>query len=203
MTRLAPLPYGEWDLEALADAAPGMKPPPLNVLELFAHHPALARAFLSYNRHLTGRAATVPARVRELAILRVAWRRRCRYEWAQHVRIAGQAGVTDAEIARLCASAATDAGAADARAADADAAGAADVSADVATLIIRAVDELDAESRLSDGTYQALAAAFDEKQLLDLVFIIGTYGLLAIVFNTFGLELEAGLGDEGFDTAGL
>jgi hypothetical protein len=32
---------------------------------------------------------------------RVAWRRRCRYEWAQQQSIAQRAGVTDEEIAQL------------------------------------------------------------------------------------------------------
>jgi len=150
------------------------------VLELFAHHPALARAFLAYNRYLNGRRSTLPPRVRELAILRVAWRRRCRYEWAQHVRIAAKAGVTREEIALV-------------RAGDGGGDG-------LARLVISAVDELDAHSRLSDETYQELAASFGERQLMDLVFTIGTYVLLAMAFNAFGLELDPGLDDEGFDT---
>jgi len=184
VTRLKPLPYEEWDLSALADAAPGMTPPPVNVLGLFAHHPALARAFLSYNRYLTGRASTISRRTRELAILRVAWRRRCRYEWGQHVLSARKAGVGDEEIARIRSGF------------DSGPGGPGD---DVA-LIIRAVDELDAESRLSDETYDLLSAEFDDRQLMDLVFTIGTYGLLAMAFNTFGLELDDGVGDEGFGT---
>lgn len=182
MSRLPHLPYAEWDLESLADASPGMKPPQLTVLELFAHHPALARAFLAYNRYLNGRRSTLPPRVRELAILRVAWRRRCRYEWAQHVRMAAKAGVTPEEIALIRAGGGV--GGADA----------------LARLVIGAVDELDANSRLSDQTYQALAAEFGEQQLMDLVFTIGTYVLLAMAFNAFGLELDPGLDDEGFDT---
>jgi AhpD family alkylhydroperoxidase len=181
VTRLAPLPYDEWDLEALADAAPGIKPPPINVLGLFAHHPALAKAFLSYNRYLTGRASTIPRRVREVAVLRVAWRRRCRYEWAQHVGIARKAGVTDEELARIRA-------------------GAAGTGDGIVGLLIAAVDELDARSSLSDETYRALADEFNEQQLMDLIFTIGTYGLLAMAFNTFGLELDPGLSDEGFHT---
>jgi AhpD family alkylhydroperoxidase len=174
-----------------------MTPPPLTVLELFAHHPALAKAFLSYNRYLNGRRSTLPPRVRELAILRVAWRRRCRYEWAQHVRMASKAGVGDEEIARVRAVCAG-AGAAEPAAAGAVAGAAAGGDDDVA-LIVRAVDELDADSCLSDETYHALAQTFDERQLMDLVFTVGTYGLLAMAFNTFGLELDPGLSDEGFD----
>lgn len=168
--RIPPLPYEEWDFEALSVLSPGRKPPPNNVFGLLARHPQLARAFLTFNAHLF--TSTLPARTRELAILRVAWRRRCRYEWAQHMRIARRAGVSAAEIEQ--------------------------VRAGTPTALNRAVDELDTGSRLSDETYQALAAGLDDRQLLDLVFTIGTYGLLAMAFNTFGVELEPGLGDEGF-----
>jgi AhpD family alkylhydroperoxidase len=172
VSRIQPVPYAEWDTEALSVLAPGRKLPPNNVLGLLARHPALARAFLTFNAHLLT-TSTLPARTRELAILRIAWRRRCRYEWAQHVQIASRAGITDEEIAGIRAGA--------------------------ATLISRAVDELDEDSCLSDETYRALAAELDDRQLMDLVFTIGTYGLLAAAFNTFGVELEPGLPDGDFE----
>jgi AhpD family alkylhydroperoxidase len=172
VSRIQPVPYAEWDIEALSVLAPGRKLPPNNVLGLLARHPALARAFLTFNAHLLT-TSTLPARTRELAILRIAWRRRCRYEWAQHVQIARRAGITDEEIAGIRAGA--------------------------ATLISRAVDELDEDSCLSDETYRALAAELDDRQLMDLVFTVGTYGLLAAAFNTFGVELEPGLPDGDFE----
>jgi AhpD family alkylhydroperoxidase len=171
MSRLAPLPYVEWDTDALSVLAPGRKLPPSNVLGLFAQHPDLARAFLTFNKHLLFD-STLPARTRELVILRVAWRRRCRYEWAQHVLIAKRAGITDEEITETRAAASTP--------------------------LARAVDELDADSRLSDATYAELAADLDDRQLMDLVFTVGAYGLLAMAFNTFEVELDPGLSADDF-----
>lgn len=170
--RIPPLPYDQWDTDALSAISGGRKLPPNNVLGLLAQHPALARAFLTFNVHLLT-ASALQARTRELAILRIAWRRRCRYEWAQHVQIARRAGITDEEIAGIRAGA--------------------------ATLINRAVDELDSDSCLSDETYRELAAELDDRQLMDLVFTIGTYGLLAMAFNTFAVELEPGLPDGDFE----
>ncbi|WP_328513441.1 carboxymuconolactone decarboxylase family protein [Streptomyces mirabilis] len=172
MNRIPPLPYDEWDTEAMASFAPGRKLLPSNALGLFAQHPELATAFLGYNRYLLSRRSTLSPRTRELAILRVAWRRRCQYEWVQHVLIARKAGVTDEEI---------------------DA-----IRAGEPTAITRAVDELEADSGLSDDTYRALAAELDDRQLMDLVFTIGTYGLLAMVLNTFKVELDPGLPAENF-----
>lgn len=171
MSRIPPLPYEEWDTDALAVIAPGRKLPPNNVLGLLARHPDLARAFLTFNMHLLT-ASTLPPRIRELAILRVSWRRHCRYEWAHHVRIARKAGVTDEEI---------------------DA-----VRAGLPTPLAVAVDELEENSRMSDAAYEALAAELDDRQLMDLVFTVGAYSLLAMAFTTFGVELEPELSDEGF-----
>ena len=174
--RLAPIPYEDWDadvLDAISVLAPGRKMPPSNVLGLLGQHPALARAFLTFNKHLLFE-STLPAKTRELAILRVAWRRRCRYEWAQHVLIAKRAGVTEEQIAQ--------------------------VRTESTTALARAVDELDTDSRLSDATYGELAADLDDRQLMDLVFTVGTYGLLAMAFNTFEVELDDGLSAEDFDS---
>ena len=170
--RIPPLPYADWDTEALSVIAPGRKLPPSNVLGLLAHHPSLARAFLTFNAHLLG-ASTLSAHTRELAILRMAWRRRCQYEWSHHLAIARRAGVTDEEIAQ--------------------------VRTGPATPVSRAVDELDEASCLSDETYQALADDLDDRQMLDLVFTIGNYALLAMAFRTFGVQLDPGASDDGFE----
>ena len=48
----------------------------------------------------------LPARVREVVILRVAWRTGSVYEWGQHVRIGRDSGLDDDEIAGLATEAA-------------------------------------------------------------------------------------------------
>ncbi|MEV0580229.1 MULTISPECIES: carboxymuconolactone decarboxylase family protein [unclassified Streptomyces] len=174
MTRLPPVPYEEWDAEALRPLTGGRRVPPSNALGLFMHHPALAKAFLTFNTHLLTR-NSLPDRTRELVILRVAWRRRCRYEWAQHVLIGRRAGVSDEDLAQ--------------------------VRDGADTLVNRAVDQLDTTSALTDDTYAELAKELDAQQLLDFVFTVGTYGLLAMVFNTCGVELDSGLDDGGFDAS--
>ncbi|MET9992784.1 carboxymuconolactone decarboxylase family protein [Streptomyces mutabilis] len=168
MTRLSPVPYEEWDAEALRPLTGGRKVPPSNVLGLLLHHPALAESFLTFSAHLLAR-NSLPDKVRELAILRVARRRGCRYEWEQHVLIGRRAGVTEEELEQ--------------------------VRAGADTLVNRAVDELETSSTLSDGTYARLAREFDSRQLLDFVFTVGAYGMLAAALNTFEVEPDAGLGD--------
>ena len=179
-SRLTPIPYDEWDFEALAEISPGIKPPEMSVVGFFAHHPEMARAFLSWNHYVNSRRSTLPRQVREIAILRVAWRRHSRYEWAQHLKIARRAGVDEETIAAIRSGKAVG----------------------VAGLIVDAVDELTDSPDISDETYAALSKEFSEQQLMDLVFLIGTYSLLSMAFNTFRVEMDPGLDDENFDQKG-
>lgn len=172
--RLGPLPADQWD-EDVQRALSGMLPAERRnpddagtALATLVRHPALAKAFLRFNVHLLF-ASTLPERLRELAILRVAHRRGCNYEWAHHVDMGKDAGLTDTEIQDLQHGVAGN---------------------DLDRAVLAAVDELDDKSNVCDATWNVLAAHLDERQRMDLVFTVGCYSLLAMAFNTFGVELE-------------
>lgn len=146
----------------------------VNGIGVILQHPALAKAFLAFNNHVaTG--SSVSKRVRELLILRISWLRRAEYEFVQHLVLARHAGISEADIERVQHGP--------------DAAGWEGVDAD----LVRCVDELHADARIEDATWQRLSAHFDSKQLMDIVFAIGCYDLLAKVFKTFGVQLESGV----------
>jgi alkylhydroperoxidase family enzyme len=138
------------------------------------NHPALAKAFLTFNNHVAI-GSTLSRRSRELLILRISWLRRAEYEFVQHVVLARRAGVTDAEIERVTHGP--------------DASGWEPVDAEV----LRAVDELHAHACIQQSTLSCLAKHFDRCQLMDLIFAVGCYDLLAMVFNTFEVQLESGV----------
>jgi AhpD family alkylhydroperoxidase len=150
------------------------RPKGLNVLGTFARHPALAEAYQTFNGHLLFNTTLTP-RQRELLILRVAALRNCRYEWAQHVVMARDEGLTDEEIDRVR------------RGPDAP-----EWHADERALL-RATDELIAGARISDAIWAELAGELDEQQLMDLVFTVGAYDLVAMVFLSLGVELDEDL----------
>lgn len=177
--RLGPLPAEEWD-DAVQRSLSGMLPPERlnprgagNALSTLARHPQLTKAFLRFNVHLL-MSSTLPVRIRELAILRVAHRRDCDYEWSHHVDMAKEAGITDDEIAAVQNS--PD--------------GAADRFDQFERAVITGVDELDEKSELSDETWAVLGTRLDDRQRMDYVFTVGCYSLLAMAFNTFGVEVE-------------
>jgi alkylhydroperoxidase family enzyme len=185
--RIAPLPPEQWSEEVMQAIAllrpPDAKQPlrrrqggpkGLNVLGTLAQHPSLMHAYHAFNGYLLS-SSTLTPRQRELLILRVAALRDAEYEWEQHVIIATDAGITGDEIARVRVGA--------------DASGWSTL--DAATL--RAVDELVRDALVSDATWATLAENFDEQQLMDLVFTVGAYDLLAMAFRSFGIQLDTDL----------
>ena len=172
--RLPPLPDDQWD-ERTRSALAALLPPDRrnqrgagNAMATLVRHPDLAEAFLPFNTRLLLR-STLPPRLRELVILRVARRSGCAYEWTHHVKIAAKAGLSEDEI---------------------DAAGRGEAAGELEKAALTAVDELEDSCNLSDGTWAALGGHLDERQLMDLVFTIGAYRLLATALNTFGVEPE-------------
>jgi alkylhydroperoxidase family enzyme len=156
-------------LESWKDGAPGIAG--ANLLCTQLRHPALAKAFLTFNAHHFY-ASTLAAREREILILRISWLSRAEYEFIAHVGLGRKAGLSDADIARI--------------ERGPDAPGLDPLDAD----LLHAVDELHEGARIADATYLRLAARFDARQLMDLVAIVGCYGLLAMYLNTFRVQLE-------------
>ena len=189
--RLAPLPPEEWSDDVRAAIA-AMRPPDarhelkrrkdgpraLNALGTLARHPALMHAFHAFNGHILF-TSTLEPRERELLVLRVAKLRDAAYEWAQHVVVGRDSGLDDDDIARI--------------ADGPDAPGWSPIDA----ALLRAVDELIADARISDATWAVLADTLDEHQLMDLVFTVGAYEVLAMAFRSFDIQLDDDLAPEG------
>jgi alkylhydroperoxidase family enzyme len=135
------------------------------------HHPDLAGSFLAYNAVLLNSSA-LDDRMRELMILRVAWRTGSTYEWLQHVRMADRYGISPQDLDAI----AIGASASEWSAPEAD--------------LLTAVDQLMDHYGIDDETWGRLAQHFDARQLVELVFVVGTYMCLAMAFNSFGVELD-------------
>jgi alkylhydroperoxidase family enzyme len=179
--RLTPLPPSEWSTaagEALAPLLPPTgrprgegRPKGLNALGVLARYPALARAYNIFSGQVMY-GSTLSARHRELLVLRVAAVRNTEYQWRQHVASAGDNDVDPDEVARV--------------AVGPDAPG----WSDVERALLRAVDELLGDALIAEGTWSVLAGALEEHQLMDLVFTVGAYDVLAMALRTFGVPLD-------------
>jgi 4-carboxymuconolactone decarboxylase len=143
-----------------------------NIFTTLVRAEGLTRRWLPFGgRLLNGK---LPARDRELLILRTAWNCRAEYEWAQHVVLARAAGLTDAEIARVPTGPEAGWGEGD-------------------RVLLDAADELHTTSCVSEGTWQALAGLYDEQQLIELPMLVGHYHMVAMTLNTLGVALDDGL----------
>ncbi len=85
--RIPPTTDADWDDETrtLVEGLGRM-----NIFATLAHHPKLLKRWLVFGNHVLNK-STLPARERELAILRVGWRCGSDYEFGQHTVI-GTAG---------------------------------------------------------------------------------------------------------------
>lgn len=164
---LPPLPLAQWP-ESLNDAQRQLQNP-LNVHKVLAHHPALLQAWLPFRQHIvTG--STLDARQKELIILRTVYLTKTEYEWQQHVRRGRSLGISDDEMARVRHGAGAFMG--------------------ETAVLLQAVDETVQQHAITPVTLDALAGFYGKHQILDLIFTIGTYVLMALVINTFEVPLE-------------
>lgn len=184
--RIGPLPREEWTDAAREVFAFWGEPgawengSKTNIVNTMATHPALGIAYYTFGKHLL-LACTLSRRVCELAILRISWRLKNEYEWHYHVGYAVNEGMTFDEIAAIKIGA--DAGNWNAQ----------------DRAVLQAVDDLIDGGRVGDAAWAELSKHFDKRQLMDLVFTIGKYVMLTWALSTFGVQLEDGVDQIGFD----
>ena len=172
--RFAPLSDAELTPEQ-AEALEPMRPGPvLNIFRTLAHAPKALTRFNAWGGYVLSRRNDLPAREREIVILRIGYLCRSGYEWTQHVVIGKRSGLSDDEIARIKAGP--------------DAAG---WSAPDKALMA-ASDELHRDQFITDQTWTDLRSHFSEKQAMDVVFTAAQYTQVSMFLNTFGVQLDAG-----------
>jgi alkylhydroperoxidase family enzyme len=164
------------DAQASADPEADMRAMLANLPEIMRtmlRHPELFARQTDIGMLLLGSGA-LPARDREIAILRAAWLCGAPYEWGEHVIIAKKQGVTPAEIEAIVTGPQ------------------APGWSDHDRAILRAVEELRADAMISDATWATLAIRFDERQMIELPILIGQYHTVAYYQNSLRLRLHSG-----------
>jgi alkylhydroperoxidase family enzyme len=144
----------------------------LNIFGTIAHHPRLLKRFMNYAGLFLNK-GLLPAREREIVILRVGWNCQSVYEFGQHTIIGERVGLTMEEITAVTR----------------------DISEhnwnDRDTALLEMSDDLCADNCVSQQTWDKLRRDWKEDELIELVMVAGTYRLVSGFLNTMGVELDA------------
>ena len=166
----APISDADWppEIEDLREGFAGA----LNVYRVMAHHPALLRVWAPLRHHIVRASALGPERS-EVVILRAAFRIGSDYEWTHHASRARALGFSDERIAALR------------NTADGD-----------DHLIVKAVDALIDEHRLSPSQELELAGAIGRRGVIDLIATVGFYSVLGGLLMTYRTPIDADVAAE-------
>jgi alkylhydroperoxidase family enzyme len=146
----------------------------LNIFRTLANKPKAAKGFMAWGTYVMSRRNDLPAREREIVILRTGYLCRSGYEWTQHKEIGLDCGLTEAEVEAIKLGASAPGW----------------TAAEAA--LIRATDELHADQFVTDAAWATLKAHFTEHQCMDLVFTVGQYTQVSMILNSFGVQLDEG-----------
>lgn len=169
--RIAPIPEAELD-ERHRDAVTYIRSltgfpqdaPIHSFFRTMCHSPDVLIAFTRLGLDaITGSA--LPARTRELAVLRTGWLCDAPYQWGEHVSTGLKAGLTREEVDRIPAGSAAPGWSAADRA------------------LLAAVEELHHTKAISDEAWAALASHFTDRQLVELPIVVGHYHMTALLQN--------------------
>lgn len=156
-----------WTITRASGTVGGTTPP--NLFRTLGRHRALFRGWLRFASKLMPN-GTLPRRETELVILRVAHLKSCAYEFHHHVHLGAQAGVTDADVARVV------------EGPDADG------WTKREQTLIDTVDRLHRDGDLSDEAWAALRHHLDERSTIELILLVGHYEMLATALNTLRIQ---------------
>lgn len=137
-----------------------------------AHSPDFFADYMALGCTASLRSA-LPARARELAVLRTAWLCGAPYAWGEHVHSTRGVLFAPEEIEAITVG--SEAGG----------------WGDLDRAVLRAAEELHARAMIGDETWALLAAHFDERQLLELPMVVGHYAMTAYVQNSLRSRLNA------------
>ncbi|MGI1680241.1 MAG: carboxymuconolactone decarboxylase family protein [Cellvibrionaceae bacterium] len=168
--RIPPLPVEGRTSEQVAMLADR---PDYNLYKTLAHHVELYNRWTPLGRALLN-GSKLPARDREIIMLRMGWLCQAEYEWSQHARIAtaDDVGMTYDEVKKIAS----------------DPNG--DMWTDFEKALMKMVDELRYDAMISDETWKALATRYDNQQIMDALFTAAQYQLVSMVLNGTGIQLD-------------
>ena len=141
-----------------------------NMTRMLVNHPDFYRVFVPFVDKLMSR-SLLPHRDREILILRTLVVCDESYEEHHHVRIAQTLGMSAAEVEAVKTGQGMALPAFD-------------------RMLVRAAEELVNDRCLSDEAWSTLAKTYDVDQMIEVVFLVGTFTMLSMATNSLGIPLD-------------
>ena len=138
---------------------------------MLLHNPSVADGWNSLLGAIRGH-SSVPAALRELAILRVARLNGAEYEWLAHEPIARAAGLTSPQVDAIRDVASGDAGPLTAE----------------QRVVLAYTDVMTRQVAVPDAVFKALAGHLDERQIVELTATIAAYNMVSRFLVALGLD---------------
>ena len=158
--------------ELIATIKSGRRGTLLNIYKLLLQSPPLAASWLDHMSAVRWQ-TTLAGRIREIVVIRIARLHRCAYVLQQHVpELAVAEGLTLAECDAL----------ADWRAAK--------LFSESERATLAYADALVAGPTVPDDVFEPLRRHWDERELVELTVLIGSYIMHNRVFNALKVDLE-------------
>ena len=162
------------EITAILEGALTHNGSPLNIFGALGRHPKLLKRFNLLGGFLLNK-GLLPAREREIVILRIGWNAQAMYEFGQHTVIGKQVGLTNAEITAITQDPGEHAWSSNDRA------------------LLTMADELAEHDCVSDATWELLSTQWSEPELVELLVVAGFYRLVSGFLNSAGVQLDDGV----------
>jgi alkylhydroperoxidase family enzyme len=143
----------------------------LNINKMMAHAEHSVRHFMRMGNSLLTQ-AKLDARLRELAILRIASLCDSRYEWYQHAIVAKQVGLSEQQITAVRL--------------DKDSL----IFNDQERAVLRYTEEVTVNVKSSEESFAELSQFLSHQELVELTLTIGFYNMVARFLENTGVEIE-------------
>ncbi|MGA9795606.1 MAG: carboxymuconolactone decarboxylase family protein [Rhizomicrobium sp.] len=146
----------------------------LNLFRTILRFPDAFQGLTAWGNYIQSKKNDLQGRKKEIVILRTSFADKAAYEWSHHHRIGLSSGLSAEEIEAIKR--------------DPD-----DFPWDLSErILLQAVDELKADTFISNETWTALAKYYSEKQMVDIVLTCSHYSQIGKIVNAFGIQLDAG-----------
>jgi alkylhydroperoxidase family enzyme len=145
----------------------------INIRRALANSPAAAQKNTALAMYIRND-SKLDARLREMAILQVGYSARCAYEYAHHVELGREFGVSDDDI----------------RAIADETAGRPTKLEPLTKTVLRAAREMTDGIGISDTTFAALKPHLSNELLVDLVLAIAFYNATVRILDSLKVDVE-------------